>query len=334
MCIYILAAIFPIIVTFLLLKYTRKNNSVSFLGSLITNFFKLLNKISSKENGKTIMVKAMKTTNKTYDFNSWKAPKGYKNEEISLKNCKAYLLSKEISNHKKVVYQLHGGGYVKNFIKMYNKIALRYSENYDNADVFSLDYRVAPENIFPKALEDAIEGYRWLISSGYKACNIVIAGDSAGGGLALALTLYLRDKSLEMPKALILSSPWSDLTLKGESYKTKAKEDVFFGSVKWKDNFEISLPVSYAKGMDAKNPYISPVYGSYENMPPMLVQTGSIEIFLSDSITVVEKALKSGVNAKFIEYELMYHTFYVITPFIKESRRAWREIKSFIESLN
>lgn len=311
--------------------FGRSTLSVSFTGDLFNKGVRAINHIYARLNGNAIFHDTMLNGQREpYVFGNWKVPEGYQNSKVLLSKSRAYLLTKDNGNHDKVIYQLHGGGYVGVFHDSYNDRALQYSACYDNADVFSLDYRTAPQNLFPCALEDTIEGYQWLLDHGYMAENIIFCGDSAGGGLALAATLYLRDNNVRLPKMLILSSPWTDLSAEGESYSTNILKDSFFGvpSIDLAPKFPI--PILYAGEHDLRDPYLSPAYGDYTDMPPMLIQTGADELLLSDSKTVAEKAEKAGTDVKFIEYEGMYHAFYIITPHIKEGKEAWAEIKAFI----
>jgi acetyl esterase/lipase len=258
-------------------------------------------------------------------------PGGYTNREILLANARGFLLQKEGGAHTSLVYQLHGGGYVGVFSNLYNRNALRFSALYGDADVFSLDYRTAPENTYPSALEDAIDGYRWLLEQGYNPAQIIFCGESAGGGLAVALTLWLRDHEEALPSGLILSSPWTDLAAEGESYHTKIQEDAFFGSAKAEKAPKYPVPIVYAgKDADLYDPYLSPAYGTYSGFPPLLIQTGEAELLLSDSNTVVQKAKQAGVDVTYFTYPNMYHTFNIITPNMKESRLAWQRTEDWL----
>ncbi len=322
MCIGILA---------LSIYFGRSTLSVSFTGDLFNKGVRSVNHIYVRFTGTTIFHNAMLNGQpQSYVFGNWKVPEGYQNSIIPLSKSSAYLLTKDSGNHAKAIFQLHGGGYVGVFQDIYNDRALQYAANYDDADVFSLDYRTAPKNLFPGALEDAVEGYHWLLEHGYEAENIIFCGDSAGGGLALATALYLRDHDLPLPKMLILSSPWTDLSAEGESYSTNLTKDAIFGYPSAEMAPRYPVPILYAGDHDLRDPYLSPAYGDYTAMPPMLIQTGADEILLSDSRTVAEKAKTAGVDVKLIEYEGMYHSFYIATPFIKEGKKAWAEIKTFI----
>lgn len=314
-------------------SFGRSALSVSFTGDLFNKGVRSINHIYARMNGSAIFHDTMLNGQREpYVFESWKAPDGYQNRKISLNNSSGYFLTKNDGNHEKVIYQLHGGGYVGVFNSIYNDRALQYSACYDDADVFSLDYRTAPDNLYPAALEDAVEGYQRLLDQGYSADKIIICGDSAGGGLALAATLYLRDHNMPLPKMLILSSPWADLVQEGESYSTNIQKDAFFGLPTADMKPRYPIPILYAGEHDLYDPYLSPLYGDYANMPPMLIQVGADEVLLSDSETVSQKAKEAGVDVKFLKYEGMYHAFYIITPQIREGKQAWAEIESFIRN--
>lgn len=137
-----------------------------------------------------------------------------------------YLEPKENPNLSKVVLQLHGGGYIGGMRNAYRTFAGLYSEVGKGIPVLTVDYRVAPEHPYPAALEDAAAAYFWLLNRNFCAGQIVLAGDSAGGGLAMALAMYLRDHDYEMPGGIIAMSPWTDLTASGESYDSNYEKDL------------------------------------------------------------------------------------------------------------
>ena len=285
-----------------------------------------------KKTGNTLMYDSIYQKAEPFRISDWKPPKGYANTEIPLSESRAFLLKNEDHDVDRVVYHIHGGAYISAFSKSYNDTAVRYSRCFGSADVFSLDYRTAPEYVYPHALEDAMEGYALLQEMGYKPQNIILCGDSAGGGLSLALCMKLRDLGYRLPRAQVLASPWADLAAEGESYRTKITSDVFFGSYNAAAAPRYPVPVDYAGGCDLHDPYISPVYGSFEGFPPMLIQTGENELLLSDSETVAEKAKAAGADAQLFVYPLMCHTFYIVVPQIKESRQAWQKIRAFMEA--
>lgn len=311
--------------------FTRPDLRVSLVGNSINNGMKLYNNLYFDIHGHSMFYESLQYQHEPYKEGSWKVPNGYTNTKVELSNCNAYMLEKKETS--KVIYQIHGGGYVSTFSDSYNDMAVRYSKLYDDANVFSIDYRTAPKYMYPCALNDAVEGYQYLLDLGYSSKDIVIAGDSAGGGLSLSMTLYLRDHDMPLPKCLVLSSPATDLTGSGASRKEKITQDPLFGAPSVNDYSEDLLSLPYAKKEEQTDPYVSPAFGNYKNMPPMLIQTGENEILLSDSDMVYEKAQEAGVNIKYIKYPGMYHTFYLITPNIRESKQAYKEIKDFIASV-
>ncbi len=240
-----------------------------------------------------------------------------------------YRCGKDEEKHPLIFY-VHGGGFVSPFSNLYNKTALHFSQIGGNADVFSIDYRTTPENVFPAALMDAVDGYHWLLEQGYAAEKITLCGESAGGGLCLALTLWLRDHGEPLPGALVLSSPWTDMTASGRSYQTRKTEDAFFGHPDPAKVPQYPVPILYAGQHDLQDPYLSPVFGDYRGFPPMLIQTGEAELLLSDSETVVKRAREAGTKVDYYTYPGMYHTFYIVNPSFRESKVAWQRIQQWL----
>lgn len=230
---------------------------------------------------------------------------------------------------KYVILHLHGGGYVGAFKKNYHRVAGYYSEVSHGMDVYSLDYRVAPEFPFPAAVQDAVDAFHYILAQGIKADHIFIGGDSAGGGLGLALSMYLRDEKGMIPAGLILMSPWADTSASGPSYTENTEIDPVFGGSRSALIFENP----YAMDADKQNPMLSPAFGDFAGLPPMLVQTGTDEMLLSDSETVAEKAKNSGVKIRYTKYEGMFHVFQMAGPIMEESSRAWTEVGKFINAV-
>lgn len=257
----------------------------------------------------------------------WKAPDGYNMTHFDLKNFSMKLLSKkENPNFDKVILQLHGGGYIGAIYNNYYNMAVWYSEAADGICVLSPDYRVAPENPYPAALEDAVDSYQWLLDKGFRADQIILAGDSAGGGLSMALTMYLRDHDMPLPCGIVAMSPWTDLTASGESYRLNYELDPLFGNTK-----ESMIYINdYPGDHDSKDPYISPIYGNFRDFPPMLIQVGSTEMLLSDSVTVAGMADIAGVDVRLSVYDDMFHVFQMAGNLLPESKKAWEEIGHFL----
>ena len=231
---------------------------------------------------------------------------------------------------KGIILQLHGGGYYGKLHNTYRSMAGLYHELSNGFDVLSIDYRVAPEHPFPAALEDALAAYQWILEKGYDKEQIFLAGDSAGGGLALALCLYLRDHLMPLPRGIVTMSAWTDLTKSGESYEEKFDIDPIFGG----SRDTLVYKEGYYKDDTPENPYISPILGDYTGFPPMLMQVGEFEMLLSDTLTVAEKARNAGVCVKEHTFKGMFHVFQMGLLMYPEAKEAWVEVGHFIRKLS
>ena len=257
----------------------------------------------------------------------WHCPDCFYLEEIGMPNFQMeYLCSKESPRKDYVILQLHGGGYIGAMRNAYRSFAGLYCEVSRGMSVLTIDYRVAPEDPYPAALEDAAAAWDWLKQAGWHSRQIIVAGDSAGGGLALALCMYLKDRNRRLPGGLILMSPWADLTASGPSYEDNYERDPLFG--KTRDSLIYNR--EYLGLEDPKNPYISPLFGESGGFPPMLIQAGSYEMLLSDAKSVAKKARKQGVKVRYHEYEGMFHVFQMAMQLMPESVLAWKEAGRFI----
>ena len=222
-----------------------------------------------------------------------------------------------------VLLYLHGGGYALGSINTHRELIARLARA-AKLRALALDYRLAPENPFPAALEDATAAYRWLLTEGYSPGEIFIAGDSAGGGLTLATLLNLRGENLPLPAGGVCLSPWTDLSLTGSSLHAKAKADPML------DPESLQQYVRYyAAENDPTSPLISPLYANPEGLPPLLIQVGSDEILLDDAVRFDKNAQKAGVNVTLEVWDEMFHVFQII-PFLTESKRAVARIAEFI----
>lgn len=264
------------------------------------------------------------------DFDKpFRYPDHFETEQIHLENFSMELLTWKESKSPWVILQLHGGGYMNAFKSHYRSMAGLYSEVSRGGRVLSIDYRVAPENPYPAALEDAMAAYEWLLEQGYQEKNIVFAGDSAGGGLALSMCHYLKDHGRKLPAGFVLMSPWTDVTTSGASYKEKYDIDPVFGNMD--DSLIFNNP--YPGDEDPANPYISPLFGEFEGFPPMLIQVGTDEMLYDDSKALAEKAKLADIRVRYTEYEGMFHVFQAAGTMIEESKRAWAEVGKFFEAL-
>ncbi len=251
--------------------------------------------------------------------------KEIKIESINIDGITAEWIYFPESRKDKILLYLHGGGYVAGSLQMYRDLASRISKSINGRSLL-IDYRLAPENeVFPAALEDATKTYQWLISKmKIPPKNVIIAGDSAGGGLSLALLLNLKNNNIALPAAAICLSPWTDLTLSGNSIKANADQDPF-----------ISLEVLefYAKtglmGKNPRDPLISPLFGDFTGLPPILIQVGTAECLLDDSIRVAKIAKKAGVDMTLDIWDDMVHVFQIFASVAPESQEAIKKMGEF-----
>jgi monoterpene epsilon-lactone hydrolase len=268
-------------------------------------------------------------------FVKMKPAKGIILEEIQIGNIPAekYLLDSEDSNSKVMLY-FHGGGYFSgSYISHRRFVSILCKKLHLNA--YSINYRLAPEDPYPAGLDDAFFAYQWLLEEkSIPAEKVIIMGDSAGGGLALALLHQIGTHNLPQPKAAVCLSPWTDLTLTSESFKTKVEQDVFF-NVK---NMETSAK-AYLQTESPENPEISPIFADFNGFPPIFLQVGSREMLLDDSLVIAEKMENQGVSVTVDLWEGMFHAFLIFSaiPFIgkltPEFRRALKNVKNFVDRL-
>jgi acetyl esterase/lipase len=225
---------------------------------------------------------------------------------------------------KRTILYLHGGGYnagsITSHLPLTSNIALT-----SKTRVLAIDYRLAPEHPFPAAVEDAVAAYRWLLKESVPASQIVVAGDSAGGGLTLSLLLTLREKGLPQPAAAVCLSPWTDLTCSGESWATNAKIDFMLKRIPVVKSAEI-----YYREANPRAPLVSPLYGDPAGLPPLLIQVGSEEVLLSDSTLFAEKARLAGVDVTLENWKGMQHVWQYAASMLPEARQAVARIGEFV----
>jgi acetyl esterase/lipase len=228
---------------------------------------------------------------------------------------------------RRTVYYLHGGGYVACSAQSYRSFTLALSRA-SNARVFALDYRLAPEHRFPAAVDDAVAGYRWLLDQGVDPQEIVIGGDSAGGGLTMATLVALRDAGERLPCAAFLISPWTDMACAGLSLDANDHRDpMFYGA-----GVRYMAPV-YLGGASPRDPLASPVYADLSKLPPLLIHVSDTEVLLDDSTRLSDRAKQCGVNVKLRVWNDLPHVWPVMVAFrMPESFQALGEIAEFIQT--
>lgn len=225
---------------------------------------------------------------------------------------------------KRVIYYLHGGGYVMCSINTHKEMVSRLARA-AGARALAINYRLAPENPFPAAVEDAATAYRWLLSTGVNPAEVVIAGDSAGGGLTVATLVALRDAGDPLPAAGICISPWVDMEALGESMVTKSgvdpmttKEDILENGKK------------YLSGANPRTPLAAPIYANLRGLPPLLILVGAAEVLLDDSTRLAEHAKWAGVNVILETWEEMIHGWLLFAYILPEGQQAIERIGDFV----
>jgi acetyl esterase/lipase len=239
--------------------------------------------------------------------------------------CQAEWIIPKEENSAKIILFVHGGAYLSGSIISSRPVAGLLCQVTESR-VLTFEYGLAPENPFPRALEDTVKVWKHLTKD-YNPKNIVVVGESAGGGLALALGLYLKDNNMELPIGMVTLSAWADLTITNESHKTLDKKDPILSS----DELRIAA-LKYSHGEYLKNPYISPVYGDFTGFCPVLVHVGSDEVLLDDSKILYERLKEANVEAKLSIFEGMWHVWHGFE--VPESIEALNEIKEFMEGLS
>jgi acetyl esterase/lipase len=234
----------------------------------------------------------------------------------------------ESDPNRRLLY-VHGGGYVIGSAVTHRRLCEDIARA-GGCAVLNLDYRLAPEHPFPAAVEDAIEGLKFIQSNGPQgegpASSSFVAGDSAGGGLTLATLLAARDQGVDLPNAAIGISAWTDLAITGETIQTRADADPLITDSAMVEG----MASQYLGGADAENPLASPLYADYAGLPPLLLQVGDAEILLSDTTRVTEKARAAGVDVVEEIWDEMFHVWHQFAPMLPEAQEAVNRIGEFI----
>ena len=224
----------------------------------------------------------------------------------------------------RVLMYLHGGGYMIGSMRTH-RVPLSRLSRASGARVLGLDYRLAPENPFPAAVEDSVAAYRWLLSEGTDPKKIAIGGDSSGGGLTVATLVALRYFGEPLPASGISHSGWTDLANTGETMTTKAEED----PVVDRELLDNAATV-YLGDRDRKTPLASPFYADLRGLPPLLVQAGSAEVLLDDSVNFAERAKAAGVDVTLEVWDDMPHIWQAFATFLPEGQQAIDHCGEFI----
>ncbi|HSE05011.1 MAG TPA: alpha/beta hydrolase [Methylomirabilota bacterium] len=253
-------------------------------------------------------------------------PPEIKVEHVSAPVAPAEWLRPPAAAAARVVLYLHGGGYVIGSPRSHRHLAAAVAAA-AGASALLLDYRLAPEHPFPAAVEDATAAYRWLLDQAVAPGRIVIAGDSAGGGLTVATLLALREAGVPLPAAGVCISPWVDLTCSGATYASRAEADpiVRRASVE-------QMAQAYLGPTPARTPLASPLFADLRGLPPLLIHVGSDEVLLDDAVQLAERAKAAGVDATLEVYDRMIHVWHWFLPMLDEAQGAVEAIGRFVRS--
>lgn len=224
----------------------------------------------------------------------------------------------------KVVLYFHGGGFVMGSAQSHRNIVGNFAKTL-GIDTLVFNYRLAPENPAPAAVQDSEKIYSWLLSQGYSAHNIFFVGDSAGAGIELATLLKIKDGGGQLPAGCVAFSPCTDMTLSGNSHRTRAKADPCTPK-----GANETYTRYYVGGGDPENPYVSPLFGDMTGLPPILIQVGDDETLLDDSVRFAEKAKNAGVEVTLKVWKGMFHCFPLLAPMFREATEALDEACLFI----
>ncbi len=224
------------------------------------------------------------------------------------------------------VLYLHGGGYVMGSARTHRSLGAAIAVA-AQASVYMIDYRLAPEHPFPAAPDDALAAYRSLIDAGQAPQSLAVAGDSAGGGLAVATLMAARDAGLPMPAACVAISPWADMTCSGDSYDSKRAFQPNIDRDRIKGTAE-----SFIAGQDTRTPLASPIFGDLARLPPLLIQVGSEESLLDDSRALHDRAQEAGLESTLELWDDMVHVWHMHHHRLSEGRDAIDRVGGFLSA--
>lgn len=246
-----------------------------------------------------------------------------KYEKIVNRNCET----------EKIILMIHGGGFKIELNDFYRRLAEKYSNMFCGATVINADYGRFPEFQLPSQMHDVVKIYLHLLDEGTKSSDIVVIGDSAGATLAMTSSLWLRDNNYPLPGHIVCFSLWADATSSGESRITNAYTDPFYGIAKHKkieDNLHLLRRISkYVLNVDRTDPYISPLFGSFERFPKVTLICGTAELDESDNDSVLAKMKDVNVDVELYKFEGMCHCFQLFS-FLPESKIAYKIVKERI----
>lgn len=222
----------------------------------------------------------------------------------------------------KIILYCHGGGYTSGNLGYSRPLATKLAHA-SGWETLCFEYRLAPENPYPAAVDDAVQVWNYLMYLGYGARDIVVAGDSAGGNLALVLLHRLKAEGRQLPRKLVLFSPWTDMTASGESYTQRAELDPSITM-----EYIQAVRAAYAGDADLRDPMLSPLFGDFTGFPPTLIQVGSHELLFSDSQQLRDRMRAAGALCRMEEWEELWHVFQLMP--IKKADEAMKRVGDFL----
>lgn len=251
-------------------------------------------------------------------------PPGIASQDVEAAGVPCEWVTAPASDAARTLLYLHGGGYVAGSRSTHRGLVGRLADACA-ARALSVEYRLAPEHPHPAAVEDATAAYRWLLGRGADPRRIVVAGDSAGGGLSVATLVALRDAGDPLPAAGVCLSPWVDLEGLGESMTTKAKDDPM---VQWDGLARMAR--AYLRDADARTPLAAPLHADLAGLPPLLVQVGTAETLLDDSTRLAGRARAAGVEVELEVWDDMIHVWHAFAGLLPEADQAIARIGEFV----
>jgi acetyl esterase/lipase len=300
---------------------------LSWQAMLLNGFFRLTMK---RHGRKPIDVGRLRAMTKNTPRRALAVPPGYKVENLQTDHGLEFDIADQAAprshTSSTVVLYLHGGGYIFGSPKTHRQVLLAMAKAFD-APVYGLDYRLAPEHPFPAAVEDAAKAYRWLRTQ-FPQGSIVLAGDSAGAGLAIATAIGVRDSGLPAAKAIVAFSPYSDLAVTGESVEANAKSCAMFTPRGIREAAAL-----YLAGANSRDPRASPLYAEFKGLPPMLLFASRHEILRDDTLRLAERAAAAGVNVELVVRDRLPHVWPVFVNILPEAREAFATVTAFARQI-
>jgi len=289
---------------------------------ILNGFFRFTMKRHGK---KPLNLKRLRAMTKNPPRRVMAVPTGYKVESVRSEQGLAFDvvdLSSARTIPATIVLYLHGGGYLFGSPQTHRQVLIAMAKAFQ-APVYGLDYRLAPEHPFPAAVEDAALAYEWLLTR-HPGAAIVLAGDSAGAGLAIATAVGVRDSRLKLPQAIVAFSPYSDLAVTGVSVEANAKSCAMFTPRGIRE-----AAAMYLAGADARDPRASPLYADLAGLPPMLLFASRHEILRDDTLRLAERAAAAGVKVELVVRDRLPHVWPVFVTLLPEARDAFATVTAF-----